>query len=174
MLNSIMCKTRRLLDFIYLASGILSALFLLALLLIIVAAMLTRFLGIGFPGATDYAGYMMAGASFLAFAYTLNKGGHVRVSLLLGRLTGRARYVGELICHILASILSTVIAWHAINMVYWSYLLGDVSQGQDASKLWVVQSPVAIGAVILAICFIDNLLTMLVRKRDNIIAEIVE
>ena len=90
-MTSLLCKVRRLLDLIYLTAGILSAVFLFLLLVIIVAQMVARATGIGFPGSTDYAGYMMAAASFMAFAYTLNKGGHVRVSILLGRLQGKTR-----------------------------------------------------------------------------------
>lgn len=172
-MTSLLCKLRRVLDFIYLASGALAAVFLFSILVIIVAQMITRASGIAFPGSTDYAGYMMAAASFLAFAYTLNRGGHVRVSILLSRLEGRVRYVVELVCHLMASVFTCIVAWYACNMVYWSYVLGDVSQGQDASPLWIVQTPVAVGSVILALCFIDNTVSMLIRKRDNIEAEIV-
>ena len=133
--------------------------------------MAARATGIHFPGSTDYAGYMMAAASFMAFAYTLNKGGHVRVSILLGRLEGTKRYIAELICHLVATVFTCVLAWYAVAMVYWSYVLGDVSQGQDATPLWIVQTPVAVGSVILALCFADNLISMLVRKRDNIASE---
>lgn len=174
MVNPVLCKTRRFLDSLYLASGVLSAVFLFALLAIIVAQMVTRAAGINFRGSTDYAGYMMAAASFLAFAYTLNKGGHVRVSLLLGRLAGRKRYAAEVLCHLIASVFTTILAWHAVIMVYWSFVLGDVSQGQDATRLWIVQTPVAVGAIILAVCFVDNLLSLLVRRHDNIVADIVE
>lgn len=165
---------RRFLDLVYLVSGALSAIFLCAILVIIVAQMVTRAAGISFPGSTDYAGYMMAAASFMAFAYTLNKGGHVRVSILLGRLHGRSRYMAELLCHAMGAVFTCVLAWYAVTMVYWSYVLGDVSQGQDASPLWIVQSPVAVGSVILALCFIDNVISMLIRKQDNIVSEIVQ
>lgn len=172
-MTSLLCKVRRFLDFIYLASGALAAAFLLAILVIIVAQMVARATGIHFPGSTDYAGYMMAAASFMAFAYTLNKGGHVRVSIVLGRLHGKKRYFAELLCHVMASVFTCVLSWYAIAMVYWSYVLGDVSQGQDATPLWIVQTPVAAGSVILALCFIDNLISMLVRKQDNITGETV-
>ena len=49
------------------------AVFLLAILGLIVAQMVARRTGNVFPGGTNYAGYAMAGASFLALAYALNK-----------------------------------------------------------------------------------------------------
>jgi len=161
-------RLRKTLDLVYLAAGGLSALCIFLLFVTVILQMLFRALGWSLPGATDYAGYLMAAASFLAFAYTLNRGGHVRVNLLLGRLTGGRRRALELVCHAAASVLCVALAWHAVSMVYWSWMLGDVSQGQDASALWVVQTPVAVGAVILALCFLDNLLSMLFCGHDNI------
>ncbi len=62
------------LDFLYLASGVLAALCLIAILVLIVMQMLARWTGEVFPGAPEYAGYFMAAASFLAFANALNRG----------------------------------------------------------------------------------------------------
>ena len=72
---------RRLLDFIYFASGALAAVSLVAILLLIVVQMIARWTGEVFPGAASYAGYAMAAASFLAFANALNRGAHIRVRL---------------------------------------------------------------------------------------------
>ena len=74
---------RRALDALYLAGGVVAALFMIAILVLIVLQMLARWTGQVFPGATDYAGYCMAAASFFAFAYALNHGAHIRVSLML-------------------------------------------------------------------------------------------
>lgn len=172
-MTALLCKLRKPLDGLYQLAGVISAIFLVAILVIITLQMLARALSIHFPGSSDYAGYMMAAASFMAFAYTLNRGGHVRVSLLLG-VFGERRYLVDTVCHLIGTILSCLVAWHASNMVYWSWLLGDVSQGQDATPLWIVQIPVALGSIILAICFLDNFVSMLLRKQDNIVADIVE
>ncbi|NNL18120.1 MAG: TRAP transporter small permease subunit, partial [Boseongicola sp.] len=83
--------TRRGLDSLYLASGILAALCLIAILLLIVAQMVARWTGEIFPGAANYAGYAMAAASFFAFANALNRGSHIRVSLVLNALPERYR-----------------------------------------------------------------------------------
>ena len=67
---------RRLLDGLYALGGVIAAFFLIAILTLIVLQMLARWTGQVFPGATDYAGYCMAAASFFAFAYALNHGAH--------------------------------------------------------------------------------------------------
>src|SRR5690606_21283648 len=55
---------RRLLDALYLYAGVAAAVSMVMILLIILAQMICRALGIAFPGSSDYAGYFMAQASF--------------------------------------------------------------------------------------------------------------
>ncbi|MGB3313846.1 MAG: TRAP transporter small permease [Albidovulum sp.] len=158
---------RRALDSLYGVCASLAALCLVSMLAVIVIQMIARWSSFTFPGATDYAGYLMAAASFLAFAGALNSGAHIRVGLFLNAL-GKRRYWGELWCLLIGSAASCFLAWYAVRLVYWSWKLKDVSQGQDATPLWIVQMPVAFGAILLAIAFADNLITLILTGRDNI------
>jgi TRAP-type C4-dicarboxylate transport system permease small subunit len=158
---------RRLLDRAYALCGAIAALFLIVLLLVILAQMASRWLGLAFPGSTDYAGYCMAAASFFALAYTLEHGAHIRVSLLLSRLTGGARRAGELWCLAIGGGLAWYFAFYAVKAVRVSRLIHDISQGQDATPLWIPQLAMAIGTVVLAIAFTDHLLRVLLgRERE--------
>lgn len=149
------------LDGLYRGCGVIAALFLIAVLLIILAQIGARWLGLQFPGSTAYAGYAMAGASFFALAYTLNHRAHIRVSLLISRLTGTARRLAEIWCLVVATGLSAYFAWYAIKAVRTSRLINDISQGQDATPLWIPQLVMAIGTVVLAIAFADHLVRVL-------------
>ena len=80
---------RRGLDLVYDLAAWLSALCLVAILVVITAQVAARWAGIPFHGSNEYAGYFMAAASFLAFAHTLNRGAHIRVGLLLNALGER-------------------------------------------------------------------------------------
>ena len=125
-------------------AGVAAGLFLIAILVIVVLQILTRYFGVPFPGSTDYAGYCMAAASFFALAHTLNRGAHIRVALLLVRL-GRWRRLGELWCFAIGTALGWYFAWYAIKAVRVSYRLHDISQGQDATPLWIPQLAMAFG-----------------------------
>lgn len=162
-----LCRVRRLLDRVYALSAGLAGLCLIALLLVIVVQMVARWSGHIVPGGAEYAGYLMAAASFLAFASALNHGAHIRVGILLNALGDRRRRA-EFLCLVIGSAITFYLAWYAVRLVYWSWRLGDVSQGQDRSPLWLAQMPMAFGAILLAVCFIDNLITMIVSGRDNI------
>lgn len=161
---------RRFLDRLYTGAGVLAALCLLILLGIIVAQMVCRWFGISFPGSTSYAGYFMAASSFLAFAYALNAESHIRVSILLNSL-GKHRFWAEVWCFAIGSLTSIYLAFYSIRLIQGSIRWNDISQGRDATPLWIPQVPVAIGAILLAICFVDNLVTLLRTRRDNLNGE---
>jgi TRAP-type C4-dicarboxylate transport system permease small subunit len=161
------------LDGLYFAGGLIAACFLIAILVIIVLQMLARWTGHVFPGSTDYAGYCMASASFFAFAHALNRGAHIRVSLLLSAL-GRYRRYGEIWCFVIGSALACYFAWYAVKAVYWSHKLHDISQGQDATPLWIPQLAMAAVTIMLAIAFIDHLLRLIITGEHGIEAETVD
>lgn len=163
-------RLRRTLDALYLAGGAAAAVFLVAMLVIICLQMGARWFGVSFPGSTSYAGYCMAAASFLALPYTLNRNGHIRVELMLGAL-GRHRGWGELWCLGIGAGLASYFAWYSVRGLRTSIRFGDISQGQDATPLWIPQMAMVVGTVLLAICLWDNLLTRLATGRDNIRGE---
>jgi TRAP-type C4-dicarboxylate transport system permease small subunit len=164
---------RRGLDALYHGAGVLAALCLVGILVVICLQMMARWSGVSFDGSAEYAGYLMASASFLAFAHALNRGAHIRVNLFLTAL-GERRFWGEVWCLAIATAAATYLAWFAVRTVYWSWKLNEISQGQDATPIWIVQLPVAAGAILLAICFADNLLTLIFTRRDNIRSDVVE
>lgn len=147
---------RRALDRMYLLCGYFAAFCLIAILTIVTMQMVARWTGEILPGTSDYAGYFMASSTFFAFAYALNNGSHIRVNMLLNAMGGKRRW-GELWCFAVASVLSIFWAYHAIKTVYWSYRLGDISQGLDATPIWIPQIAMAAGSVVFAISLIDNL-----------------
>lgn len=164
---------RRILDFLYKLGGVIAAVFLVAILLIIVLQMLARWTGQVFPGATDYAGYCMAGASFFAFAYALNHGAHIRVSLFLNAL-GRHRRWGEIWCFAIGAVTATYLARYAVKGTYWSWKLKELSQGLDATPMWIPQLAMSAGTILLAIAFWDHLARILFTGDHGIRADMVD
>ncbi len=172
-MNGTLATIRRFLDRLYLLGGAIAALFLIAILCIIVLQMAARWSGNVFPGSTNYAGYCMAAASFFAFAYALNRGAHIRVGLFLQAM-GSYRRWGEVWCFAIGSALSVYLAWYAIKAVQVSRKFNDISQGQDAMPLWIPQIAMAAGSVLLAIALIDNLIRVLFSGDHGIEVEALE
>ncbi len=167
-------SARSILDRIYFGSGVVAALFLISILTLIVIQMLARWTGEVFPGASDYAGYCMAAASFFAFAHALNRGAHIRVSMLLNAVGPIFRRVLDTWCFAIASGLGWYFAYYATKATYWSWKFKDISQGEDATALWIPQSAMVLGSVIFAIALTDHLIHVLVSGDHRIEADVVE
>jgi TRAP-type C4-dicarboxylate transport system permease small subunit len=165
---------RRLLDGIYSFAEILAACCLVGILSLIVIQMLARWTGEVFPGAPDYAGYAMAAASFLAFAGALNKGAHIRVSIFLNLSPPNVRRWMEIWCFAVGAAVSWYFVYFGYKFVFWSWKFNDISQGQDKTALWIPQSLMLIGAVIMAIAFTDHLYQVITKGSHRIKRDLVD
>jgi TRAP-type C4-dicarboxylate transport system permease small subunit len=152
---------------LYRTCGALAACFLVSLAVLIFVQAAGRWLGISVPGTADYAGYCMAASSFLALAYTLGAGEHIRVTLFLQRLPRDKQRIGELWCLLVGCFLSGYFAFYSVKMVRVSYQINDVSQGPDATPLWIPQLGMAAGTTVLAIAFVDHFLAALRGDGDD-------
>ena len=162
---------RKSLDLLYQFSTIAAALCMIAILALIVAQMLARWTGEVFPGAPDYAGYAMASASFLAFAGALNSGTHIRVSLLLNALGTTGQRLLNIWCFGVATAVGWYVVYYIYRMLGFAIKFNDVSQGQDATPMWIAQTPMFVGAVVLAIALTDNLVSLIVSGNHRIVRE---
>ena len=158
---------RSVLDAIYFTGGVAGAICLIAILVLIVMQMVARWTGEMFPGAPEYAGYAMAAASFFAFAHALNRGSHIRVSLLLNSVPPGVRRWIDFWCYVVATALAWYFVYFAARFVYWSWKFKDVSQGQDVTLLWIPQSAVLIGSFVLALALTDNMLAILTDGKSR-------
>jgi TRAP-type C4-dicarboxylate transport system permease small subunit len=148
---------RTILDRFFKLLGALGAFFIFATLAIEVVNIVGRELGFSMAGADAYAGYFLAAGSFLALAYALRSGDHIRVTLILQRLHGRARWWMEVLCLVVATLLSSYFAWFSAKLVWGSYTFHDISQNVDATPLWIPQLSMALGLFGLALAFAEQL-----------------
>jgi TRAP-type C4-dicarboxylate transport system permease small subunit len=148
---------RRWLDALYDGAAALAAVFMVALLAMVLISILGRQLHFNLSGVDAYAGYMMAGAGFLALAHTLKRGEHIRVTLVLNSLHGRARHGLELWALAVASLLALLFAVYSAKLAWQSYTFHDISTGNDATPLWLPQLTMAAGTWVLVVAFIDEL-----------------
>jgi TRAP-type C4-dicarboxylate transport system permease small subunit len=162
---------RKALDFLYDAAGYLAAFFMIGILLMVLASVAGRAAGFNLRGSDAYAGYAMAAASFLALAHTLKRGEHIRVTLLLERFHGRLRRPLEIWCHLAGTFFCAVLALYSARLVWQSYTFNDVSQGNDATPLWIPQIAMAVGAVVLLVAMADDLVLTLRGKVPPVVKD---
>ena len=156
---------RRALDTLYDAAGYLAAFFMVGILLMVLASVIGRLAGFNLRGSDAYAGYCMAAASFLALAHTLKRGEHIRVTLFLERSGPRMRRALDLWCHAAGTFFCAVLAIYSVRLAYQSWAFKDISQGNDATPLWIPQIAMALGAVVLLVAMVDDSVRIILGKR---------
>ncbi|MCA1939817.1 MAG: TRAP transporter small permease [Caenispirillum bisanense] len=164
---------RKALDTLYLASGVLAALFLVAITLVVLAQVGANIigkvnqwvtgepLGLVVPSYADFTGWFLAASSFLALAYTLRAGSHIRVELLIQGARPRLRRLIELWCCGMGLVASGYFAYWAGSLTWESWSFGDVSFGMVAMPLWIPQSGMTLGLIVLTVSFADEVVRIL-------------
>lgn len=158
---------RRLLDGLYTGAAWLAALCMVGVLVMVLLSILGRLLHFHVPGTDAYAGYLMAGSGFLALAHTLKRGEHIRVTLVINALSGGTKRAAEIWALLAATGLACVFAFYSARLAWQSREFNDISTANDATPLWIPQIGMAVGAIVLAIAFIDELVLELRGRRAH-------
>lgn len=162
---------RRFLDGLYSTSAWLASLSMIGVLVMVLATITSRLFGFTTPGTDAYAGYAMAGAGFMALASTLKHGEHIRVTLLLGALKGKALKAMEVAALVIATLLSGFLAFYSTRLAWQSWEIDDISVGIDATPMWIPQIFMALGTLVFFIAFCDELVLELRGQRKPRVTE---
>lgn len=152
---------RRALNFLYDAAGYLAAFFVFAIFVVMIGGTILRELGMRTGGSDDIVAWFCAAAAFLAMAHTFKRGDFVRVLLLLERFGPAARRRMELLCLLIMAASIGFLVFAVLRFVHESFAFNDMANGMIAIPLWIPQTSFAVGAVLLLIAVIDELVVVL-------------
>lgn len=155
---------RRILNGLYKLSGGAAALCFVLMGLLVVSQIVSRLIGAYIPSADDIAAMFLAAGSFLALAYTLRQGAHIRVTILLHRLPQGLRRPAEIFCLLAATAVTGWMAYYMVESVYYSYVLNDYTIGAVPIPKWIPQIGLAVGFAVLFIAFCDDLVAVLLGR----------
>lgn len=156
------------LDRLFDVTGYLAGLFMIGTLLAVLSSIFGRFIpALELHGADAYAGYCMAASAFLALASTLGRGEHIRVTLIINRLSTSAHRLLDVFCHLVALAVSGALAWYSMRLVWQSFAFNDISTGLDATPLWIPQLGMAVGTTVFALAFAVELTDLLCGRKTG-------
>ena len=156
---------RAFLNRVYDSAAALAALFMCLMLVMVLLSIVGREFNFHLRGTDAYAGYCMAASGFLALAHTLKRGEHIRVTVLISRFRGTWLKGIELWALGMATFLACLMAYYSIRLSWQTYTFHDISTSNDATPLWIPQIAMALGTLVLAIAFIDELVLEWLGKR---------
>jgi TRAP-type C4-dicarboxylate transport system permease small subunit len=163
---------RRFLDVLYKTSFWLGAGCIATIVLLVVCQVLLNLvdrlstlltgsaIGLTIPSYADFTGFLLAAASFLSLAYTLREGAHIRVVLLVSRLPKKIRYFVEIWCIGFGLAVSLYFTRYTAMLTYESYTYNDLSSGMIAVPIWIPQTAMLAGLVVLSVALIDELVAV--------------
>jgi TRAP-type C4-dicarboxylate transport system permease small subunit len=160
-------RLRRWLDRVYFGAALLAAACLAGIAVLVLAQIVGRWFGVAVPSAEEFAGYLLAAATFLALAHALRERAHIRVELVSARLPAAAQGIVEGAVLLIALVFAAWAGWHAAWMVWESWSFGEVASGHVAVPLWLPQLPMALGIAVFALALLDaSVVHLFGRRRD--------
>jgi len=173
---------RAALDRLYVVSGWLAALCLAIIALMVGAQLIGRIAdGImrlaGVPvygflveGLAEIAGYLLVTSSLLALAPTLKAGAHIRITMLIGALGPRARWLLELGAFTTTFVFSAYMTWRVVLLAIDSWRFNELSHGLVPLPLAYPQMFMSLGLAIFTIALLDELITVATAGRPSFTA----
>jgi TRAP-type C4-dicarboxylate transport system permease small subunit len=112
------------------------------------------------PVAWEYSSYLMAACFTFGAAMTLRAGGHIRVSLVLGRLDAGARRWFEAGAALVATLFVGFLSIAMARFAWSAFEYGQTSIS-SGTMLWIPESVIAFGMVLLALQFLSRFIQAL-------------
>jgi TRAP-type C4-dicarboxylate transport system permease small subunit len=112
------------------------------------------------PVAWEYSSYLMAATFTFGAAMTLRAGGHIRVTLVLGRVRPAARRLLEAVTSLLAMLFVGFLAVAMVRFAWSAYDRGQTSIS-SGTLLWIPEAVIAFGMVLLALQFLARFIQAL-------------
>jgi TRAP-type C4-dicarboxylate transport system permease small subunit len=105
------------------------------------------------PVAWEYSSYLMAATFTFGAAMTLRCGGHVRVRIVIGRLSEGPKRAVEIAVSLIAACFTLYFTWALLDFTLRSYGLGEKSIASD-TPLWIPQAIVTFGVLLMSLQFV--------------------
>ena len=147
------------------ACGYLAAVLVLGIAGLILAEIFCRtVLNISLSFAWEYAAYCFAVSIFLAAAFALRTGGHVRVMLLSQSVSPRLAYWLDVAATTAGIMIAGVLAWSLAAFAWRSWVSGSTSATIDETPLVYPQAAMAFGAALLTLQLVARAVRLLVGE----------
>ena len=165
---------RRFLDWLYLASGAVGAVFVALICVLMIAQSILREFNVRTGAVNDLVAWSCAAASFFAMAHAFKHGDFVRVTLLLEKVSVRARRVLEIVCLVIGAVCVGYLAFWANKFTYDSWAFGELAQGLLPIPIWIPQASFALGSILLFVAVVDELIIVIRGGKPSYVVAVEE
>ncbi len=138
--------------------SLLAIVLLLFIMFSVDTEVVTRyFLGFSIKGTTEFMGYSLLFITFLGAAWTLREEGHVRMDILLTRLSRGTQYLLNIFTSVLSAGVCFVLVWYGVRTTLEAYQLGLLASSELQTPQYLVLLIIPTGSFFLFIQFLRRL-----------------
>jgi C4-dicarboxylate transporter DctQ subunit len=119
---------------------------------------------------TEVSTYLFLYLIFLATAYTLQQGSHIRVTFLLDYFGDKARRIIDIITSLFALTFSAVLLWQTSSMTWTAFSESWTSPTMLNAPFAYIFVSMVIGSFLLVLTFLGNIILMVStgKTRDQL------
>jgi len=122
--------------------------------LILLEILVRSTIGITLFIAEEYSAYLLVIFGTMALAYTLKSEGHIRVELVLSKLSKKNKLIVNFLCSTIGFLVFILIVYQAWNHFHGSWASKETSMYYSKTPLWLPQLPLFIGSALMALQFL--------------------
>lgn len=148
---------RRTLDWLFNTAAAIAACCVLSIFILMIVGGVGRQLNLKVSGINDIVAWLCAAAAFFAMAHAFKHGDFVRVTLLLEKLSAKARHRLDLVCLMVAAVAVAYLTYSATAFTYESYEFAEMATGLVVIPIWIPQATFVIGSWLLLLAVLDEL-----------------
>ncbi len=166
-----LAKLGKVFDRINLIMVVISAVFLLGLTFIVGADITLRYLFLRPLGwVKEISEYILVVLGFLVAAWILKDDGHVKMDLVLTKVSPRAQTMMNIITSGISTIVVFVITWFSVRVIVQFYQTKLVTPSVLEPPKWILIVPIFVGCLLLILQFIRRTYAF-VRKWETLSKE---
>lgn len=152
-------------------SGVLAGLIIAIIGFIITWGAISRYLLITSYWVLPVSIYLFIATSFLSAAYAIKKGEHVKVDIITRHFSKKTKKIVDTFTSSLALVFFFYLSWRCWKMVIHSYEGGVSDLSLLEIPLWIPQSFVFLGSLLMCLSLIWYMLTFLLDDNETKITE---
>ncbi len=123
-------------------------------------------LGTPITWSDELSGYLVVALVMLGAAESLRLGDHISVDLITSRLRPKGRWIARIWGHLMVLVVAVCLLISGKATLAYSYNFGILSEGYLEVPMWIPQSFIILGAALLALVAVENLLRLIKRNGE--------
>ncbi len=156
-----MKKLLNLIDKLADIGGYISSVFMILIVsLILIEIFLRTFFNTSTLISDEYSAYFFVVVVMLGLAYTFKEDGHIRITIVLGRLNKKLNKILDLICLLIALFLTIFMFYYSLKMVIDTHSLDMRADSIAETPLYIPQIALPVGYFL----FILSILGKIIRR----------